>query len=134
MAGVSLFDVVVVGVGLSISEGLSIGVLQVTSSAEVVRLALVQSIQVLLSTTLQLDRKISRIISLPQTVRWKQNKLTDVSLNFRETFNWPTLKEKRLNVKYVSASYREFRHPDWFRLLVADLFFQSLIPNIRAGL
>lgn len=59
---VSLFKVLVVGVGLSVSEGLSVGVLQVASSAEVVGLSLVQSVQVLLSTALQLDGSITVLV------------------------------------------------------------------------
>lgn len=34
----------------------------------------------------------------------------------------------------VRGSYRHFRHPDWFSLLVADLVFQTLVPNVGAGL
>lgn len=32
------------------------------------------------------------------------------------------------------VSYRHFRHPDWFGLLVADLVFQTLVPSVRGGL
>lgn len=34
----------------------------------------------------------------------------------------------------VRGSYRHFRHPDWFSLLVADLVFQTLVPSVGAGL
>lgn len=34
----------------------------------------------------------------------------------------------------VCVSYRHFRHPDWFGLLVADLVFQTLVPSVGAGL
>jgi predicted acyltransferase len=33
-----------------------------------------------------------------------------------------------------SAAHRNLRHPDWFSLLVTDLVFKDIIPNVGARL
>ena len=67
LAREGLVQVLVVRVGLAVGEGLTVRVLQVAGSAQVVRVALVQGVQVLLGTALQLEEH-SYIQGVQQTL------------------------------------------------------------------